>query len=110
MFLRTEFQYFVTLNDITQRLEEYNPVLYNPGKDEMPFRRDLLYRVIKEHTGVELTSDELVHLIQYEVHELDKFVIELRKIVMKNKLGVEDLDEYNSNRRRHVPRGTAGLC
>lgn len=86
MFLRTEFDYFVTLNDITQKLEEYNPVIYNPGKDQnLSFRCELLYRTIKEHTGVELTSEELIHLTKYEVHELKRFVLELREIVSRKR-------------------------
>lgn len=81
MFLRTEFDYFVTLSDITQKMEGYNPVIYNPGKNTIPYRCELLYRTIKEHTGVELTSEELIHLTKYEIHELKQFVFELREIV-----------------------------
>ncbi len=84
-FLRTEFDNIVTLSDITQRMEELNPVIYNPGKDPIPFRCELLYRTIKEHTGVELTSEQVIHLTKYDVHELKAFVNELREIVRTRK-------------------------
>jgi len=83
MFKRANFDRFVCLSDITNRLEEYNPVIYNPAKDPIPFRVELLFRTIKEHTGVELTSEQLTDLTKYEIHQLNEFVEKLRKILIE---------------------------
>lgn len=72
---------FVCLDDVTGQPEELNYVIYNPSKDNLAFRAELLYRTIKEGTGVELTSDQINHLIKYEVHQLNKFIDELRCII-----------------------------
>lgn len=85
MFLRDKFEHFVTLNDVTQQLEEYNPVIYNPGKDDILQRRILLARLIKEHVGIELTHSQLYHLTCYDVDNLEQFVFDLRDIIIRYK-------------------------
>lgn len=72
---------FVCLDDITGHMEEMNYVIYNPAKDCLPFRAELLYRTIKEGTGIELTSDQINHLTKYEVHQLNQFIDELKQII-----------------------------
>lgn len=75
---------FVCLDEITHKKENMNYVIYNPNKDSIPFRVELLYRTIKAGTGVELTSEQLNHLTKYEADQLHEFITELQKI-----LGIE---------------------
>lgn len=72
---------FVCLDDITQHPVEMNPVIYNPGKDTVEFRVDLLFKVVKEYFNIELTSDQLISLTKYDIHQLNEFATELRKII-----------------------------
>ena len=72
---------FVCLDDITGKKEEMNYVIYNPNKDNIPFRVDLLYRTIKAGLGVELTSEQLGRLTKYESDQLHEFIDELQKIL-----------------------------
>lgn len=76
---------FVCLDDVTQHAEYINPVIYNPSKDTVAFRIDLLYRNVKQYFNIELTSDELIHLTKYDVYQLNEFVDELRKIIYDRK-------------------------
>lgn len=72
---------FVCLDDVTGHPEKLNYVIYNPSKNSLPYRAELLYRTIKEGTEVELTSDQINHLTKYEVHQLHDFVNELKQII-----------------------------
>lgn len=72
---------FVCLDDIVGHPVDMNHVIYNPSKDNMAFRAERLYKTIKEGTGVELTSDQINHLIKYDSHQIKDFIIELREIV-----------------------------
>ena len=84
MFKGWRNETFVCMDDVSDHMEDPNPVIYNPSKQLIPERTELLYRKIKERFGVELSSDELNHLTKYDVSELRKFVEELRNII-KNK-------------------------
>jgi hypothetical protein len=84
--MRIMFQYernntFVCLDEITNQPEEPNPVIYNPNKDNIAYRTELLYRTILEGTGHELTSEQLIHLTKYEAPEIPTFINELKKII-----------------------------
>lgn len=81
MFMYQRNNSFVCLDEITHQPEDLNPVIYNPGKDSLPFRSELLYRTIFNGTGHELTSEQLMHLCSYDVSELEAFKSELRKII-----------------------------
>lgn len=72
---------FVCLDDVTCKKEDMNYVIYNPNKDSIPFRVELLYKTIKAGTGVELTSEQLVHLTKYDSSQLHEFISELQKIL-----------------------------
>lgn len=85
MFNRVRNDTFVCLDDVTGRMEEMNYVIYNPSKDNIAFRIDLLYRTIKQGCGIELTSDQLMHLTKYDVHQLNEFAEELRQIILDHK-------------------------
>lgn len=76
---------FVCLDDITEHMEEMNYVIYNPSKNSLPFRAELLYRIIEERFGIKLTSDQINHLTKYEVHQLKDFVNDLKLIIAKAK-------------------------
>lgn len=78
---------FVCLDDIVGHPVEMNHVIYNPAKDNMAFRAERLFKTIKEGCNVELTSDQINHLIKYDVYQLKDFTFELRAIVeaAKNK-------------------------
>lgn len=85
MSTRVRNDTFVCLDDVTGKPEPLNYVIYNPSKDTVSFRVDLLYRTIKEGAGIELTSEQLIHLTKYDVHQLNDFVEELREIIEKYK-------------------------
>ena len=72
---------FVCMDDISRMPEELNYVIYNPLVDSLHERIDKLYNRIKERFGVELTSEQLIHLTKYDVTELNKFASELRDII-----------------------------
>lgn len=76
---------FVCLDDITGNQEPLNYVIYNPIKDSVSFRVDNLFKIIKECIGVELTSEQLIHLTKYDVTDLNDFVRDLQDIIMKAK-------------------------
>lgn len=76
---------FVCLDEITGCVLEINPVIYNPGKDSIAFRTELLYRTINDHLGIKLSSEQLISLTRYEVHQLKDFVRDLREIIRKEK-------------------------
>ena len=81
MFKGLRHDTFVCLDDVTGHIEELNYVIYNPNKDDVSTRVDLLYRTIKAGTGIELTSDQLIHLTRYDVYQLKDFVVELSEII-----------------------------
>ena len=82
--MHKELGTFVCLDDITQHAElEMNPVIYNPTKDTIAYRIELLFKVVKQYFNVELTSDQLIHLTKYESYQLNDFVKELRSILYK---------------------------
>lgn len=81
MFSYERSNSFVCLDEITRQPEDPNPVIYNPGKDNLAFRSELLYRIILDRTGTKLTSEQLIHLTKYDVSELNTFVSELQKII-----------------------------
>lgn len=72
---------FVCLDEITGHPEPINPVIYNPNKDSIAFRTELLYRTIKNNLNVELTSEQLVELTRYDATELKAFISHLQKII-----------------------------
>lgn len=72
---------FVCLDDIVDHPVELNVVIYNPSKDNIAYRSELLYRTIKKELGIELTSDQLNHLILYQTYQLDEFKKELKEII-----------------------------
>ena len=82
--MRYEHNNFVCLDDVTPNtFDGLNPVIYNPAKDTVEFRVDLLFRTVKEYFGVELTSDQLIYLTKFDVYQLNEFITELRKIIYK---------------------------
>lgn len=85
MFLNLRNNPFVCLDEITEIPLELNPVIYNPGKDNMAFRSELLYKTIYNYYGIKLSSEQLIHLTKYDVHELDTFKKELKEIIYKEK-------------------------
>ncbi len=85
MFSNLRSNPFVCLDEITEVPLELNPVIYNPGKDNMAFRSELLYKTIYTHYGIKLSSEQLMHLTKYDVHELDTFKKELKEIIRKEK-------------------------
>lgn len=85
MFSNLRSNPFVCLDEITEVPLELNPVIYNPGKDNMAFRSELLYRTIYNYYGIKLSSEQLMHLTKYDVHELDTFKKELKEIIRKEK-------------------------
>lgn len=85
MFSNLRSNPFVCLDEITEVPLELNPVIYNPGKDNMAFRSELLYKTIYNHYGIKLSSEQLIHLTKYDVHELDTFKKELKEIIRKEK-------------------------
>lgn len=85
MFSNLRSNPFVCLDEITEVPLELNPVIYNPGKDNMAFRSELLYKTIYNHYGIKLSSEQLMHLTKYDVHELDTFKKELKEIIRKEK-------------------------
>lgn len=74
-------QTFVCLDDIVGYPVEMNTVIYNPTKDTVAYRIDLLYNTIKEAFGIELTSAQLTHLTLYQSHQLEEFKKELQDII-----------------------------
>ena len=72
---------FVCLDDIVDHPVDLNYVIYNPSKDNLAFRAELLYKTVKEGLDIELTSDQINHLIKYEVHQLNEFISDMRQIV-----------------------------
>lgn len=86
---------FVCLDDITGKVEEYNPVIYNPTVvTSISDRKKMLFNYIKEAKRIELTDDELESLCHYECsstfnssHDLPDncvlrdFIIKLREIL-----------------------------
>ena len=85
MFSNLRSNPFVCLDEITEVPLELNPVIYNPGKDNMAFRSELLYKSIYNYYGIKLSSEQLMHLTKYDVHELDTFKKELKEIIRKEK-------------------------
>lgn len=85
MFSNLRSNPFVCLDEITEVPLELNPVIYNPGKDNIAFRSELLYKTIYNHYGIKLSSEQLIHLTKYDVHELDMFKKELKEIIRKEK-------------------------
>lgn len=85
MFSNLRSNPFVCLDEITEVPLELNPVIYNPGKDNMAFRSELLYKTIYNHYGIKLSSEQLMHLTKYDVHELDTFKKELKEIIHAEK-------------------------
>lgn len=83
MFMYERSNSFVCLDEITNQPEDPNPVIYNPGKDNLAFRSELLYRTIYERTGTKLSSEQLMHLTRYDVAQLETFKDELRSIIYK---------------------------
>lgn len=81
MFSNLRSNPFVCLDEITEVPLELNPVIYNPGKDNMAFRSELLYKTIYDHYGIKLSSEQLIHLTKYDVHELNTFKKELKEII-----------------------------
>lgn len=74
---------FVCLDEVTGDcyMDRPNPVIYNPGRDSMAYRAELLFKTIKENVGLELSSAQINSLIRYDVHETKGFIIELRQII-----------------------------
>lgn len=85
MFSNLRSNPFVCLDEITEVPLELNPVIYNPGKDNLAFRSELLYKNIYNYYGIKLSSEQLMHLTKYDVHELDTFKKELKEIIRKEK-------------------------
>lgn len=85
MFSNLRSNPFVCLDEITEVPLELNPVIYNPGKDNMAFRSELLYKTIYNYYGIKLSSEQLIHLTKYDVHELDTFKKELKEIIRAEK-------------------------
>lgn len=81
MFSNLRSNPFVCLDEITGAPLELNKVIYNPGKDNIAFRSELLYKTIYDYYGIKLSSEQLVHLTKYDVHELDTFKKELKEII-----------------------------
>lgn len=81
MAFRRSNNSFVCLDEVTGQPERMNYIIYNPIKDAIPFRVELLYKTIKAGTGLELSSVDLIHLTKYEAHQLDTFVDELSWII-----------------------------
>ena len=92
---------FVCLDDITGKREDLNVVIYNPRMiTDITERKNLLFNVISDRCGVELTDEELNFLSRYEVCEtynsycgnsndnagmLSEFVNKLRDIIRNRK-------------------------
>lgn len=72
---------FVCLDDISGEMELHNYVIYNPTKDPVHVRIDTLYDRIKERFGIELSSDDVIRLVKYDVTNLNEFVADLRSVV-----------------------------
>lgn len=81
MFSNLRSNPFVCLDEITGAPLELNKVIYNPSKDNTAFRSELLYKTIYDYYGIKLSSEQLVHLTKYDVHELDTFKKELKEII-----------------------------
>lgn len=69
------------LDDITLKAEPLNPVIYNPNHVKDEYARRLLHDIVKNNLHYDLSSDQLDHLLSYDVNHLNEFVLELRKIV-----------------------------
>ncbi len=76
---------FICIDDIVDHPVGLNVVIYNPSKDDMAFRSRLLYKTIKDYTGIELTTAQLNHLTSYEVDQLSEFKKELKTIIRNSK-------------------------
>lgn len=85
MFKGLRADSFVCLDDISGHPEPMNCVIYNPLKNDIAFRIELLHRIILNHFNVDLTSEQLIHLTRYDATELKDFVIDLKKIIEDNK-------------------------
>lgn len=86
---------FVCLDDITDTMDGFNPVIYNPIKvTSIVDRKRMLFNYIKEALHIELSDDELESLCHYECPStynssdkttsngmLHDFIIKLRHIV-----------------------------
>lgn len=81
MFSNLRSNPFVCLDEITGAPLELNTVIYNPSKDNMAFRSELLYKTIYDYYGIKLSSEQLMHLTKYDIHELDTFKKELKGII-----------------------------
>ena len=81
MFNRSVNDTFVCMDDVSGYVENMNYVIYNPLKDSPHERINKLYERVKERFGVELSSDQLIHLTKYDVFELHEFVSELKQII-----------------------------
>lgn len=85
MFKGLRADSFVCLDDISGHPESMNCVIYNPLKNDIAFRIELLHRIILKHFNVDLTSEQLIHLTRYDATELKDFVTDLKKIIEDNK-------------------------
>lgn len=88
---------FVCLDDITCKMEEYNPVIYNPRiVTDIVDRKKMLYNYIQEALCIELTDEELESVCHIECsptynsstgdvkmadHMLIDFILKMRDII-----------------------------
>lgn len=73
------------MDEITDQPEELNVVIYNPSKDNIAYRSELLFRTIKIKFDIELPSEDLNRLTLYDVHQLDKFIKDLKETIYRIK-------------------------
>ena len=81
MYKRIVNNSFICLDEITEKPELLNYVIYNPIHDSIPERAELLYKTILNGIGVSLSSEEINHLVLYEPNQFSLFIDELKAYI-----------------------------